>query len=185
MSDVERISDVFKTTGQPSVTYVQRNSGNLEKRLAAYLDEAGQLCLITGPSKTGKTTLYKKVLADRNQVPLIVQCTKERTSEDLWKLALEELDFDRVTSVTKHTEIGKELTLGADGKLGWGWLAQVTGKAAMGGKLESGETEIREKMISRPSPDVLIPVLKYTNYVLVIEDFHYLADQQKILLFQQ
>jgi hypothetical protein len=61
----------------------------------------------------------------------------------------------------------------------------VTGKAAMGGKLESGETEIREKMISRPSPDVLIPVLKYTNYVLVIEDFHYLADQQKILLFQQ
>jgi predicted AAA+ superfamily ATPase len=74
--EITKVSEVFKTTGQPTVTYVERDSGNLERRLSGYLDEAGQLCLITGPSKTGKTTLYRQVLQKRGAIPLIVQCKR-------------------------------------------------------------------------------------------------------------
>ncbi|MCZ4344616.1 hypothetical protein [Devosia neptuniae] len=185
MSEVEKISAVFKTTGQPTVTYVQRDSGALERRLGSYLDEAGQLCLITGPSKTGKTTLYKKVLQERGLVPLVVQCTKGRTCEDIWRLALEGVNFERVIAVQQFSEKSSSMSVEAGTKIGWHWLAEVSGKIASSVDAKESESETREKIVSQPSPDLLIPILRHTNYILVIEDFHYLDESQKILLFQQ
>lgn len=181
----DKISEVFKTTGQPTITYVQRDDGALEERLRGYLEEAGQLCLITGPSKTGKTTLYKQVLARLNLEPLVVQCTKDRTCEDIWKVALESVNFERVQSSSQGKERKSKVDLEASGDLGWSWLAKITGKATLGLEKTATESEVRERIVARPSPDLLIPLLKYTNYILVIEDFHYLADEQKKLLFQQ
>ncbi len=131
---MHKISDLFRTTGQPTITYVERDSGNLERRLEGYLDERGQLCLITGPSKTGKTTLYKQVLARRDQEPIVVQCTAERTCDDIWRIALEQVNFDRVKQVTSTSgnEISGNVEAGV--KFGWKWLAEVTGKVSGGVK---------------------------------------------------
>ena len=62
----------------PTVTYVKRNDGQLEKQLHDALNERGQLCLVTGPSKTGKTTLYREVLDRRNELPLVSNATEQR-----------------------------------------------------------------------------------------------------------
>lgn len=182
---IEKISDVFRTTGQPTITYVERSSGNYERRLNSYLDERGQLCLITGPSKTGKTTLYKKVLETRSEVPLVVQCTAGRTCDEIWRVALEGVNFERVASHRNSDSSNAKLAAEASGEFGWKWLAKVTGK--LSGELSENATEeyIRERVLSSPSPDLLIPILQKTAYVLVIEDFHYLDDEEKVLLFQQ
>lgn len=184
-SSLVKISEVFRTTGQPTITYIQRDSGNYERRLNGYLDEAGQLCLITGPSKTGKTTLYKQVLSERGEVPLVVQCTSGRDCEEIWKVALEGVNFDRVSETSATTELGRGAETEVSTTFGWKWLAGVTG--ILKGSINKSTTdgEIREKILSQPSPDLLIPILKSTPYVLVIEDFHYLEDSQKVLLFQQ
>lgn len=50
---------------------------------------------------------------------------------------------------------------------------------------EATDSEIRKLILADPGPDLLVPILQKTNYVLVIEDFHYLDDDEKILLFQQ
>lgn len=180
-----KVADIFRTTGQPTVTYVPRDSGHYERRLNGYLDEKGQLCLITGPSKTGKSTLYKRVLEERGQIPLVVQCTSERTAAEMWKVALEQANFDRVKSITEvgGSKINSTVEVGT--KFGWKWLAEVSGKFSGGMAQELSESKVREKVLSEASPDVLIPFLSKTNYVLVIEDFHYLSDKEKILLFQQ
>jgi len=180
-----KVSDVFKTTGRPTVTYVQRESGALEKKLRGYIEEGGQLCLITGPSKTGKTTLYKQVLNEAHREPLVVQCTKDKKCEDIWKEALEGVNFERASSSSAKS--GKKAVLSGEfsGQLGWSWLAKAVGKGSLILEKNSEETEIRERILSRPSPDLLIPILKHTHYVLIIEDFHYLDDKEKVLLFQQ
>lgn len=85
MSEDTKVADVFRTTGQPTITYVPRDSGHYEGRLNGHLNEKGQLCLITGPSKTGKSTLYKRVLEERDQIPLVVQCTAEKKCADIWR----------------------------------------------------------------------------------------------------
>lgn len=104
----ELVAEIFKTIGQPTITYVQRDNGRLEKQLRDALNERGQLCLVTGPSKTGKTTLYKEILKERGEIPLIIQCDKSQTVSNIWKRALEFVDFERVqnrsTSSTKKEQ---------------------------------------------------------------------------------
>jgi len=185
MAAADKVTEVFKTVGLPSVTYVKRDQGRLEQRLDNALDERGKLCLVTGPSKTGKTTLYKEVLSKRGDVPLVVPCDSKKTCDEIWRQALEAVDFDRVESRSEAQTLKASAEAEASGKLGWGWLAQFNAKfRGMIGK-DSSESEIRKKILADPGPDLLIPILKYSRYVLVIEDFHYLEDSQKIILFQQ
>ncbi|TWB75425.1 hypothetical protein FBZ87_104531 [Nitrospirillum amazonense] len=181
----ERIADIFKATGQPTVTYVKRDSGSLERKLKSAIEESGQLCLITGPSKTGKTTLYREVISNIGKEPLIVRCDKKTKCDDIWKKALEAVDFDRIESIStqKTSKISGELE--GSGAFGWKWLANTAIRIKGTIARDTGETDIKKKILSEAGPDLLIPILKETNYVLVIEDFHYLNDDEKILLFQQ
>lgn len=181
----DKIADVFKTTGQPTITYVKRDSGKLENQLSAALDERGQLCLVTGPSKTGKTTLYNEVLRRRGEVPLVVRCDRSKSADSLWRAALEAVDFDRVASRETATEKTLELEAEAGGTLGWSWLAGMTAKFRGMFSHSASENEVRSKILADPGPDLIIPLLRETNYTLVIEDFHYLEDSEKIILFQQ
>lgn len=181
----EKISDVFKSIGQPLVTYVKRDSGKLESHLRHAIGESGQLCLMTGPSKTGKTTLYREVLSGLDLVPLVVPCDKRTTVDQIWKAALEAVDFDRVETRTAAStlRVGGEAEL--SGKLGWKWLAEAASRFKGTLSRDIADTEARKAILSEPGPDLLIPVLRRTNYILVIEDFHYLDDAEKVLLFQQ
>lgn len=181
----EKLADIFKTVGQPTVTYVKRDSGSLESLLNGALNESGQLCLVTGPSKTGKTTLYREVLSKRGEIPLVVRCDSKMTASDVWLKALEEVDFERVQSRTKSTlsRIGAEIEGG--GKLGWSWLAEATARFKGTISREKQDAEIRTKVLASPGPDLLVPILKDTTYVMVVEDFHYLDEGEKTALFQQ
>jgi len=182
---IEKIADVFKTTGQPTITYVKRDSGKLENQLSAALDERGQLCLVTGPSKTGKTTLYNEVLRRRGEVPLVVRCDRSKSADALWRAALEAVDFDRVETREAGKECSAELEGEISGTIGWAWLAGMTAKFRGMFSQTVSESEVRTKILADPGPDLIIPLLLNTNYVLVVEDFHYLEDSEKIVLFQQ
>lgn len=179
------VRDVFKPLGVPTTTYVRREDGKYEKELAGALDAKGKLCLLTGPSKTGKTTLYTRTLQDKGLEPIIVRCDASMTSDDFWKRALEKINFDRLSTVqnsasTKTSGSGK-----IGGTIGWKWLAGLLGEVSIGVEQTMGEIQIREKILSKPSPDHLVPVLKYLPTVLVVEDFHYLDATTKKTVFQQ
>jgi molybdopterin-guanine dinucleotide biosynthesis protein len=185
MTKDQNISEIFKALGKPTVTYVRRDNGALERRLDGLLGESGQLCLITGPSKTGKTTLYREVLNQRKEVPLVVACDRSLTCAEIWKKALEAVDFDRVEArTTTHTRLaGSEGEI--SGKITWAWLAQTSAKVKMSISRQAQDSEFKKIVLAEPSADLLIPILQNTKYVLVIEDFHYLIEKQKEILFQQ
>src|SRR5215468_4311 len=86
-----KVTDVFRSLGKPTVTYVHREQGRYEHVLSSALDDAGQLCLITGPSKTGKTTLYQSVLAEKHRTPLVIRCDDQLTPSEFWRRALEQV----------------------------------------------------------------------------------------------
>jgi hypothetical protein len=185
MPPAERISDVFKSVGQPTITYVKRDSGKLESTLLSALSESGQLCLITGPSKTGKTTLYREVLKLKGKTPLVVPCDGKSTSDSIWRQALEAVDFDRIESTIQSSETTQEVEGEISGGVSWALLAKISAKLRGVISGTSTDQEARARVLAEPGPDLLIPILKSTNTVLVIEDFHYLDDNQKIILFQQ
>jgi hypothetical protein len=179
------VGDIFKTLGQPRETYVKRDDGKYEQSLSTALDVKGKFCLLTGPSKTGKTTLYTKVLLDKGLQSLVVRCDATINASEFWKGALERVDFERLSSsqINKSEKVSGAGKIG--GKIGWAWLAGLIGEVSVGVESSMGEVAIREKILSQPSPHHLIPVLQNLPIVLVVEDFHYLNDEVKRNIFQQ
>jgi archaellum biogenesis ATPase FlaH len=180
-----KVADVFKIVGTPTYTYVEQDNGFFEKNLKSGILANGTICLLTGPSKTGKTSLYNKVLKDLNLEPLIVRCDSEVTVAEFWKKALEKIKFERVQSKEILTGSTKKADIKTGAEFGWKWLAKVLGEVNLGIENEKSETQIRELIISNPSPDHLIPVLKELNLFLVAEDFHYLKPEVQKIIFQQ
>lgn len=180
-----KIADVFKSLGQPTTTYVERMKGVHERSLLTALNQHGRLCLLTGPSKTGKTTLYTKVLEDMELEPLTVRCDASISTTEFWRKALERVQFERVSQsqLTDSTSVKSSGKVGI--KLGWSWLAKFMGEVGLEVGGTESDAEIREKILSKPSPAHLIPILKHLPYVLVVEDFHYLSPGTQKNIFQQ
>jgi hypothetical protein len=82
-------------------------------------------------------------------------------------------------------KISAEISLEAETKFGWHWLAQVTGKITSKVGKERTEEECRDKILAQPGPEHLIPVLQNTPLFLVVEDFHYLEQEVQKSVFQQ
>lgn len=182
---IVKIPEIFKTIGVPTVTYVQRKEGQYETELSNYLQIPGKICLITGPSKTGKSTLYQKVITTNKKEPLIIRCDNEMSVEDVWRKALEEVNFERITSKSKSGELSISTEGKAGIELGWSWIGKIIGEFTIGISGAESNTKIRELILSRPSAKHIIPILKSLPYILVIEDFHYLREDVKTSLFQQ
>ncbi|SEJ25108.1 AAA ATPase domain-containing protein [Azotobacter beijerinckii] len=180
-----RVREVFKSLGLPTSTYVRRDKGKFERELSDALNTKGKIALLTGPSKTGKSSLYLHVLSDRQQAPLTVRCDQELTTQEFWRRALEQVNFERIASETDTTQskVGGGAKLG--GKFGWAWLASLTGEVNVSTESQSAEGKFREKILAQPSPTHLVPILKNLPLVLVVEDFHYLTEQVKKSVFQQ
>lgn len=63
---------------------------------------------------------------------------------------------------------------------------EISGHLALVGAKKSAKSECRsERIVSDPSPDHLISLLKKLPIILVVEDFHYLQDEVKAVIFQQ
>lgn len=179
------VREIFKSLGLPTSTYVKRDKGKYEKELSDALNTKGKIALLTGPSKTGKTSLYMHVLAERGQDPLVIRCDHELSTQEFWRQALEKVDFERISGKVESAQkkIGASGKIG--GKLGWAWLAGITGEVGVSRESQQAEATSREKILSQPSPSHLIPILKNLPLVLVVEDFHYLSDSVKKSVFQQ
>lgn len=143
------------------------------------------MALVTGPSKTGKTTLYKRVLADMRSTPLVVRCDDALSPEDFWRRALEQAGATRLVETEDGTVHETKVTAEVGGRGGWKFIGELFAKAGLEfGSLQS-ENEIRNKILASPSPLQLIPILKNSSFILVIEDFHYLKDEVKSVVFKQ
>jgi len=179
------IKDVFNGSTTTSETYISQNSGLYELELEQSILEEGTLCLLTGSSKTGKTSLYKKVLSKLDKVPIKIRCSDSLKPDEFWSRPLEELDFSRLKSI----EDGATATIGGSatgsGALGWEWLGKITATITASSSKAIAEKEVKEAILAKPSPSHLVPLLKKSNAVLVVEDFHYLHKDTQREIFQQ
>lgn len=177
--------DVFPAVGRPNYTYVERAEGENERKLESGLLNPGQICLVTGPSKTGKTSLYKSVLPNLKRQELVIRCSGRLTPSEFWASALEDLNFERLAERAHGWGISTGAKIGTKGEAGWSWVAKIM--ATIGFDIAvSGEYAIKKEVVkSSLSAKHLIPLLKELPLQLVVEDFHYLDDMTKKEVFQQ
>lgn len=164
--------DVFGvSTNVRDGSYVDRS--NLDSKLTMLLSRDNHVA-IKGASKMGKSWLRQRVMTD----PIVVQCRLGKSCTDIYKEALSILGVKlTVRSSTNNSFSG---TVAASGEVGIKLISRI--RARISGSAEKGSSEETEDIrqdINNLS--FIAEIIKESGRRLVIEDFHYLAQNERKL----
>lgn len=171
-----KLEQVFGIATQVnSASYVNR--GGLDEKLAYYLRTQRHIA-IHGDSKQGKSWLRANLLAA--DATLVIQCQPESTPEVVLREALGQLDVRVELRRTGTTQIEGQLDLSASGQLGNLLVGKVEAEAQAAGGA-SKEQAIDQEPIGTTMADLswVARILKASEKRLVLEDFHYVSEENR------
>lgn len=155
-------------------SYVDR--GALDEDLRRYLARPEHIAL-RGASKCGKSWLRQMVLPNA----LTVQCRLNKTTADIYRDALSQLEIKLEIDSTKGTTWTAHVE--SQGDLGIKLLARLGVRTAIDAEKSGGQTT---KSVGHDISDLrfIADLLKESGRRLVIEDFHYLSvDERRAFAF--
>jgi hypothetical protein len=134
---------VFVPGGQPEHTYATRDRLGLERQLQAASDNLCKLVTVTGPTKSGKSVLTKKVYPGTEAV--WIDGGSVGNEEDLWLGVIEKLDgfVDITRTSTRGTAAEIAVQASAQIEIPLFAKAQVQGTPKYGQTRASSETKAR------------------------------------------
>jgi hypothetical protein len=160
--------DVFVAGGQPTVTYVERSAEHIELKFARAIATPNQIVSLSGPTKTGKTVLCRRILGERQFV--WIDGGQIKNADEFWSRVAFELNLPSSTESTDESatkagiEGGIPMVVTASGSQ----LFKFTDKEKREvNSLGSAITHMTEKKI-----------------MLVIDDFHYINEENRVELMR-
>jgi hypothetical protein len=166
-----KLQDVYMPVGVPQITFVKRD--NLEHSILAWKYNKSKHLLIFGPSKSGKTTLWKQYVPTKDVIK--ISCNSTTSIENIYSNILFELESFYTSEITEK----------ALNKIGFAAEIKTLlgiGSFKAGTKIES-TSDNSNKMNPVVTPQIdanlLIKFLKPSDKIVVIEDFHYVQDEFK------
>ncbi len=163
-------TEVFTPTDVPTLSYVERSSRNFERDLRNAFDIPKMVVSISGPSKSGKTVLVTKVVAPENLIHIYGATIKTR--EDLWSDVIAWMGGPIERTETEGSKIAGELAATAGGKAGIPYVAE--GKADIKGGVFADSSSSTTKKYSTTALDDIVREIGGSDYVVFVDDFHYI-----------
>lgn len=168
---------VFQPKSYPTNTYVERLAGTstYAKRMQRAIRTPGNLVVISGASKSGKTVLCHHVISEEKIIDLSGSQIQE--NDDFWEQIAENVAMPVEIQVTKqNSDAAKK---GKSGGL------KLSAGLSAGGSIHKEHTHTAVNSIMSKSLRTNAEMMKYliqNGKVLVIDDFHYIpqAVQQYI-----
>ena len=169
-------SEVFIPVGLPNITFVRRE--NLERSAKAWEMNKAKHLLIFGPSKSGKTSLWKKSVPIETVIK--IPCNSNKSIIEVYSEILSELNS--FYTVEKIEELGLKSS----------FFAELTSLLGLFSAKIQAQSEVSsnssEKQVPVTPPNIgvnlLIKYLKPSKKIIVLEDFHYSNDILKNQLSQ-
>lgn len=174
------VVDIFRPNSMPSYTYINRQEKHgttYETKLKRALQKVGSLIAISGGSKTGKTVLYRKVVPEDKLVEL--SGAQINSVEDFWQQIAENLRIPDELSMAYSAQKGKGRKATADGKSSI--LSMLTASITGELKISSSQGESITQKVMRNNTLVLKNLIA-GDFVLVIDDFHYINPEIQLYL---
>lgn len=170
-----QLKEVFGISSSvPTYTYVDRQG--LDGRFA-YLLDTDRHIVIYGSSKQGKTSLRRKQLPEDQCV--VVPCRPDFTIESIYDEIRRQLGAAEVLEQRVMHTVEGTVKAEAKGKAGIPFFTE----AEAGGAVEGGlgrESELTHKPASNADSLVfLADLVKESGKRIVIEDFHYLSEDER------
>lgn len=154
--------------GQPTYTYVERSAEHVEVKLARAVATPNQIVSLSGPTKTGKTVLCRRILGNRQFV--WIDGGQVKTADDFWTRVAFELNIpnSEETTTESATKAGLEAS------------APMIFTASGSQLLKTSSTE-RQEISSLASA---LSLMTRNRILLVIDDFHYIPAQARTELMR-
>ncbi len=151
-------------------TYVDRSAHRFEETVREALDIPKLIVSISGPSKSGKTVLVKKVVEQDHLIP--VSGASIRTADDLWRKVLAWMEAPSERTETTQRSFGGSANLSGGGEVGLPLVAKGKAEISVDMTGQSG-TGVSQKIAA----DMLQPVvdeIAESSFVVFVDDFHYI-----------
>lgn len=171
-----RLSDVFTPGGLPSVTYVSRDHLELETKIEDALARGFSFIVVTGPTKSGKTVLCKRVL--KNQKVVTVEGGRIRSEADFWLHIAASVNLP----VEKTLTSTEALTTAFNGE-GSGGIPGIFSAKAGTTRSDSEQTATANKFAVVPVI-AAIERLVADRIPLLVDDFHYIDPEVQKAIIQ-
>lgn len=170
-----KVNVIFTPNDTPTITYVGREDLKLEATLRQYCELSKMVVSISGPSKSGKTVLIKKVLDENQLIPVIGSGI--RSPEDLWGRALQWMGTP--TSVTESKSSGSSISGG--GKAGGEAGLPLFAKGKAEARIDAGQTWASSTASTIQSGGLtrVIQEIAGSDFVIFLDDFHYIAEEHR------
>lgn len=162
------LNEVFGVSNTvPKYTYVDRD--NLDSRFN-YLIGTERHIVIYGVSKQGKTVLRRKNLPDSQMIEL--QCRHRTTTRELYSQILAQLGSVIPSEISGSMHVGAEV----GGKVGIPLVTEGEGKV-------QGEISVSSSVspvgLDSNQLNFIADEIRKSGRRVVVEDFHYLAEEEK------
>jgi hypothetical protein len=173
--EVHLTKNVFVAGSAPRITYNPRGERHLEPELSAYLDQGfGRALSVSGPTKSGKTVLVERALP-RDEA-IWVEGPDLASVEVFWDAIVDWLGlYDLVELTRTETEgTGKQLRM----NVGVPKLASIDASKKDDKAVADGVRKTRAHAVTT----VARTGLEELGVPIVIDDFHYVAEDAKVPL---
>jgi hypothetical protein len=166
-----RLNQVFGVSAQiPEYTYVDRSG--LDNRFRYSLERNAHIVL-HGGSKQGKTVLRKKNLAEDKSI--VIQCRANTTCSGIYQEILAHLGVAVEKTLTNTSTTGMETAA----KAGFNIFA-ARAEAGVTGTKENEAATVREPVgLSADNLRFVSNAILRSGARVVIEDFHYMPEEEK------
>jgi hypothetical protein len=164
--------NVFVAGSPPEVTYNPRDDRHLESEVESYLGEGpGKTLTLSGPTKSGKTVLVERLLP---------------RDEAIWiegtDLATVDVFFNQIIDwlgVYDLVEVSREDTEGSGKQLGMTVGSSNLASINAGKKDDTSSKKGLRKTRTKATTSVAREALEAVGTPVVIDDFHYVAEDAK------
>lgn len=165
------IGEVFKDSGYPKVTYVERREGDKEQTLADYLFKQSAVVSLSGPSKSGKSALVNHVVEKIGRAPdnlVTIRGNNIKSEGRFWKKVLEKLGQpeSRTIESREGTRISKSKSLGAA-------IQALTAQYSEQDTEEDFEVVVEKHDLGL---DEVIEIHNEEEFVIFLDDAHKIPD---------
>lgn len=167
-----KVGDVFVAGGEPTVTYIERESDALEKPIRAYLAAGHKVLVVSGPTKSGKTVLLRRVLP--REECIWIPGGEVESYEDFWARvcrSFETPSIEQEESTTSSAEESAQTYQATVKPMGIGGQASFDQSRVHSVVNSGARSYVRNPTIEGPK------LLRDTKVALVVDDFHYLGEE--------
>lgn len=164
-----KTSEVFVAGGQPTITYNPRSELNLDREITAYLDTRYKILCVSGPTKSGKTVLVRRVIP--KDAGFWISGGQIDQIDKLWEMIVEKGN----AFTTREDSVGSSTSGGVEARASGGVKPFGIGAEA---EVASTTSHAREKATSLARTvsvgTAAAHALLKEKRSLVIDDFHYI-----------